>query len=43
MTAMRTEHLAEGVVCHLGDCLEILPTLGKHPPPMPCLFATRAH
>jgi DNA modification methylase len=25
----RVEHLAEGVVLHLGDCREILPTLGK--------------
>ena len=25
----RTEHLAEGVVCYLGDCLEVLPTLGR--------------
>lgn len=25
----RTEHLAEGVVCILGDCLEVLPTLGR--------------
>jgi site-specific DNA-methyltransferase (adenine-specific) len=24
-----TEHLAEGVTCILGDCREILPTLGK--------------
>jgi site-specific DNA-methyltransferase (adenine-specific)/modification methylase len=26
---MRTETLAEGIVLHLGDCREILPTLGK--------------
>lgn len=25
----RVEHLAEGIVLHLGDCREILPTLGK--------------
>ncbi len=25
----RVEHLADGVVLHLGDCREILPTLGK--------------
>ena len=25
----RTEHLAEGVELHLGDCLEVLPTLGR--------------
>jgi len=25
----RIEHLAEGVTLHLGDCREILPTLGK--------------
>ncbi len=25
----RVEHLAEGVTLYLGDCLEILPTLGK--------------
>lgn len=25
----RVEHLAEGVTLHLGDCREILPTLGK--------------
>ncbi len=25
----RTEHLAEGVTCILGDCLEVLPTLGR--------------
>jgi DNA modification methylase len=25
----RIEQLAEGVVCHLGDCREVLPTLGK--------------
>jgi site-specific DNA-methyltransferase (adenine-specific) len=25
----RVEHLAEGVTLHLGDCLEVLPTLGK--------------
>jgi hypothetical protein len=25
----RTEHLAEGVTCILGDCREVLPTLGK--------------
>lgn len=29
MTATRTEHLAEGVTLYLGDCREILPTLGK--------------
>lgn len=29
MTALRTEHLAEGVVLHLGDCRTILPTLSK--------------
>lgn len=26
---MRIEHLAEGVTLYLGDCREILPTLGK--------------
>ncbi len=26
---MRTEHLAEGVTCILGDCREVLPTLGR--------------
>jgi site-specific DNA-methyltransferase (adenine-specific) len=26
----RTEQLAEGVTLILGDCLEVLPTLGKH-------------
>jgi site-specific DNA-methyltransferase (adenine-specific) len=25
----RTEHLADGVTLHLGDCLEVLPTLGR--------------
>src|SRR6478609_4005508 len=25
----RTEHIAEGVTLHLGDCRKILPTLGK--------------
>jgi len=25
----RVEHLAEGVTLYLGDCLEILPTLGR--------------
>ena len=25
----RVEHLAEGVTCYLGDCREVLPTLGK--------------
>ena len=25
----RVEHLAEGVTLYLGDCREILPTLGK--------------
>ena len=25
----KTETLAEGIVCHLGDCREVLPTLGK--------------
>jgi site-specific DNA-methyltransferase (adenine-specific) len=25
----RIEHLAEGVTLYLGDCREILPTLGK--------------
>lgn len=25
----RVEHLAEGVTLYLGDCLEVLPTLGK--------------
>ena len=25
----RVEHLAEGITCYLGDCREILPTLGK--------------
>lgn len=25
----RVEHLAEGVTCILGDCLEVLPTLGR--------------
>lgn len=29
MSAIRTEHLAEGVTCILGDCREVLPTLGK--------------
>jgi len=29
VTAIRTEHLAEGVTLYLGDCREILPTLGK--------------
>lgn len=29
MTAHRTETLAEGIVLHLGDCREVLPTLGK--------------
>ena len=29
MTALRVETLAEGVTLHLGDCREILPTLGK--------------
>jgi site-specific DNA-methyltransferase (adenine-specific) len=29
MTAQRIEHLAEGVTLYLGDCREILPTLGK--------------
>jgi site-specific DNA-methyltransferase (adenine-specific)/modification methylase len=29
MTASRVEHLAEGVSLYLGDCREILPTLGK--------------
>ena len=27
---MRIETLADGVTLHLGDCLEILPTLPKH-------------
>src|SRR6188768_4276347 len=27
--AHRVEHIAEGVELHLGDCREILPTLGK--------------
>lgn len=26
---VRIEHLADGIVCILGDCLEIVPTLGK--------------
>lgn len=26
--SFRTEHLAEGVVCILGDCREVMPTLG---------------
>jgi DNA modification methylase len=25
----RTETLADGIVCILGDCLEVLPTLGR--------------
>jgi hypothetical protein len=25
----RVEHLAEGVTLHLGDCREIVPTLGR--------------
>ena len=29
MTAQRIEHLAEGVTLYLGDCREILPTLGR--------------
>lgn len=29
MTADRIEHLAEGVTLYLGDCREVLPTLGK--------------
>lgn len=29
MTIVRTETLAEGVTLHLGDCREILPTLGR--------------
>lgn len=29
MTASRVEHLAEGVTLMLGDCLEVLPTLGR--------------
>ena len=29
MSAVRTEVLADGVTLHLGDCQEILPTLGK--------------
>lgn len=29
MIAHRTEHLADGVTLYLGDCREILPTLGK--------------
>lgn len=29
MSAARIEHLAEGVTLYLGDCREILPTLGK--------------
>ena len=29
MSAGRVEHLAEGVTLYLGDCREILPTLGK--------------
>ena len=29
MSAVRTETLAEGVTLYLGDCREILPTLGK--------------
>jgi DNA modification methylase len=27
--SFRTEQLAEGVTCILGDCLEVLPTLGR--------------
>jgi len=27
--SFRTEHLAEGVTLYLGDCLEVLPTLGR--------------
>lgn len=29
MSGSRVEHLAEGVTLYLGDCLEVLPTLGK--------------
>ena len=29
MTSPRVEHLAEGVTLYLGDCREIVPTLGK--------------
>jgi site-specific DNA-methyltransferase (adenine-specific) len=29
MSVRRTEHLSDDVVLHLGDCLEILPTLGE--------------
>lgn len=29
MTMSRVEHLAEGVTLYLGDCRDILPTLGK--------------
>ena len=29
MSAVRTEILADSVVCYLGDCREVLPTLGK--------------
>ena len=29
MSAVRTEILADGVVCYLGDCREVLPTLGS--------------
>jgi len=29
MTAVRIEKLADGVLLYLGDCREILPTLGK--------------
>lgn len=29
MSAHRVEHLADGVTLHLGDCREVLPTLGR--------------
>ena len=29
MTQHRTERLADGIELHLGDCLEVLPTLGR--------------
>ena len=45
MTSPRVEHLAEGVTLYLGDCREILPTLGKvdavvTDPPYPDWLAT---
>jgi hypothetical protein len=27
--SQRVEHLAEGVTLYLGDCREVLPTLGR--------------